>query len=158
VIHTSFIPLFFWQGVDQLGFFNMGSAIMYIGCLWLNRRGQFNVSFAALAIEVVAHAGLCSVYLGKVGFSQAVQFLPMMFFLHPAKLWVKFCFYGLTVLSYILLVYNDGIHSPIKVLDSEVAQLLTMSTSFLIISIGSYIAYFVFATIIKRPIHEPTGG
>ncbi len=122
---------------------------MYIGCLWLNRRGKVDISFAALAVEVVAHAGLCSVYLGKVGFSQAVQFLPMMFFIHPAKLWVKLCFYILTVLSYILLVYNDGIHTPIKQLDPEVARMLTMATSFLIISIGSYIAYFMFVFTTK---------
>jgi diguanylate cyclase (GGDEF)-like protein len=150
VIHTLFIPLFLWRGIPELALFNVMSALLYAGCLWLNRHGHYNLTFVVLVTEVIIHAGLCSLFLGNAGFSQAVLFLPMLYFIHPAPLRYKGWFFAFMVGVYLLLVYHDQVNTPLHPLGPTGMQFFNMSTSFLIIGIGSYIAYYTYSTIKEK--------
>ena len=146
-IHLSFIGLFYIQDVWQLVVFNVFSAFLYVGCLALNRYQFFNTAFLLTSAEVVVHAALCSHFLGNAGFSEAALFLPMLFFIHPASTPRKFVYFACILSAYLVLTYNDQTQSPQYILGVSTMQFLNLSTSLLIITIGSYIAYYTYSTI-----------
>ena len=146
-IHLSFIGLFYVQDIWQLVVFNFLSALLYVGCLALNRYQFFNTAFLLTSAEVVVHAALCSHFLGNAGFSEAVLFLPMLFFIHPTSTPRKFAYFACILAAYLIFTYNDQTQSPQYILGASTMQFLNLSTSLLIITIGSYIAYYTYSTI-----------
>lgn len=149
-IHIGFIGLFWFYKVPELFYFNIGSSLLYVLLMWMHRARLHNLSFTFLTLEVAVHATLCSHLLGDAGFSAAILFLPMIFFLHPCHTRYKILYFLGILAVYLALVFHDQLNMPYYLLGKGLMTLFNMSTSLLIISIGSYIAYYTFSAIKEK--------
>ena len=149
-IHFSFIFLFFITGVEELVVFNFVSSLVYIFALYLNNIQKYNIAFALLSLEVIAHAYLCSQYIGDAGFTEALLFLPMLFFIHPVHTRAKFGYFAGIVCVYMALLYNDQFHDPQYILDIFLLRFFNIGTALLVLLISSYIAHVIYRAILGK--------
>ncbi len=84
--HGFFIWLLFTINQPALAWFNVGSALLYLGCIVGHRRGYFRLCYGAAAVEILVHATLATAYMGwDAGFTYhdlicvvAVMFAPFL--------------------------------------------------------------------------------
>jgi diguanylate cyclase (GGDEF)-like protein len=62
--HFLFVILFLALGVPPLAVYNVGSTILFLLGMRLNRRGRHCVSFAIAGVEVFVHSALCAGLIG----------------------------------------------------------------------------------------------
>jgi diguanylate cyclase (GGDEF)-like protein len=62
--HLLFVPLFAVLAVLPLALYNVGSTLLFLLTLHLNRRRRYCVAFALAGIEVFVHSTLCAVLIG----------------------------------------------------------------------------------------------
>jgi hypothetical protein len=120
---------------------------LYIFAVWLNAKEHPNIAFSLAIIEVCVHAYLCSNLIGDAGFSDAILYLPMLFFLHPCNLRYKLFFFLTVILLYIHLVFNDQLSIPLYDLNQNLLGVFEVMTSVLLVVIDSYIAFFAYRII-----------
>ena len=65
--HFFFIFLFFWLGVNQMAWLNIGSCVIFLFCFWLNWRGIPYMALLLGVLEVAIHAILAEIYVGWEG-------------------------------------------------------------------------------------------
>lgn len=69
LIHAALIPLFYILDRDFLAGFNVFSVLVFVGCIWLNRRHEMIAAFILCTVEVCVHAILATLILGvETGF------------------------------------------------------------------------------------------
>lgn len=157
VIHSSFISFFYFTDLKILAYLNIASALSYVASYGLNRYGFCNAAFLVMTLEVLVHASFCSEFLGDAGFSDALLFLPVLFFINPAKFRTKILYFIVIIISYIALRYNDQFHTPLYEIDEDILKSMAVGTSILIIIIDCYIAYFAYSIIQSHSDRERDG-
>lgn len=149
-LHFSFVFLFSYLGIRELVVFNIFSVSLYAYCFYLNKRQQYFYSYALCTIEVLTHAAFCSVLIGNTGFSDAVIFLPVLFFLYPVAKRIKFAYAAGIALFYVCLSYYEQVFLPLYTLDATLIRGLNIGTNFLITLIASCLALYFHNTIFQK--------
>jgi hypothetical protein len=90
-LHFAFSIFFFQIGIPALGWYNMGSFLFFLCCLYLNHLRLLWLSLILVSLEVLAHASLSVWYLGwESGFHYYVLAMAMVVFFTPWETyWIK---------------------------------------------------------------------
>lgn len=147
ILHFGFALIFAATNLPVLAVTNIVSVFFYYAILWLSAKHYTRWAFALLTVEVIAHAGLCSILLGDAGFTEALLFLPIVFFLFPTHVRNKIMYFLFIMVFYIAFRYNDQFGTPVADINMSLLQTFALSTSILIIIIDCYIAYCAFKMI-----------
>jgi adenylate cyclase len=62
--HGLFIVLFWWVGAIPLALLNVGATVAWAAALWLHVSGWLRAAVVLAALEIVAHAAACVVFIG----------------------------------------------------------------------------------------------
>ena len=147
IVHFCFIFVFWFTNIPVLAYVNVISCLLYVIIYALYRKNKLGFVFALMTVEVLFHAAMCSEYLGDAGFTEALLFLPLLFFIHPSSLEKKILYFVLIISVYVALRYNDQFHEPLYAIDDVLLKSYALGTSILIIIIDCYIAYFAYKII-----------
>ncbi len=147
--HALFLVVFAFLGVKWLALFNILSVTMWATSFFLHRNGYFNLGFAIVTIEVIAHAGLCVIFLGwAAGFQFYLVPIPVVvFFTHwhtsrKALIALLFC------VSFVLMHYYIRPLKPIVELDPIYLSFLYYGNYFSVSFVFATFSYsFYIATI-----------
>ncbi len=64
IFHAIFLFLFLWLRIMPLFLFNIGSVVLYSGCIYLLKRERYGLTILLSWLEIVGHAVLASALLG----------------------------------------------------------------------------------------------
>jgi len=150
VVHTLFIPLFFWLGIPELAIFNVFSSVCWVLGYLLNRAGNHVQAFAFLAVESIAHALLATFYLGwESGFHYYFLSLVLVIFInHHQKTTVIIAEGLLLFIGYVWFYFYT--HQPdfvITVPDYVLESLHTMNIAVNFMAFGILGYFFRVASI-----------
>ena len=142
-VHIAFIPLFFWIHLEPLVFFNFFSVMAWLFAYVLNRKGYHAEAVALIALEVVLHAIVATIFLGwESGFHYYLLSLVLVLFINHkqsllmlgAETSMIFCLYVWLLLSTKGLSYQDITH--IEVINGF--QFMNIAINFFAIGLLGY--------------------
>jgi signal transduction histidine kinase len=153
VAHVYFLALFLGLGLPWLAAFNVLSVAVFVGTVYLSRRGSLDHALLIGGLEVAAHQGLAVAFLGLgAGFQHYVLVLVMgtLFFSHiPMRLRIVMAI--LPTLWYLALLAYGMHYAPWLVLELRVLTVLTMVNALMFVSILMGMAiYFQYAVASAR--------
>ncbi|HET9237837.1 MAG TPA: adenylate/guanylate cyclase domain-containing protein [Oligoflexus sp.] len=107
-VHGAWIILFFMLDISILGWFNVGSTLLFLFLLWLNERGHVLLTSTLALCEVVAHQACAVIFIGwDAGFQYYLGLSLMLpFLIQPTHLHLKIVFACLAAFTFIYLDMN----------------------------------------------------
>jgi diguanylate cyclase (GGDEF)-like protein len=117
--HFLFIFLFFWLGVNQMAWLNIGSCAIFLFCFWLNRRGIPHMALLLGTLEVAIHAILAVIYVGwESGFHYyIIGLIPLIFYSQSWRLSTKLLLTSILCGVYLSLYFNALLSYPLAAAD-----------------------------------------
>jgi diguanylate cyclase (GGDEF)-like protein len=142
--HFLFIFLFFWLGVNQMAWLNIGSCAIFLVCFWLNRRGTPHLALLLGAFEVSAHAVLAVVFIGwESGFHYYIIGLtPLIFYSQSWGLSTKLLLTSLLCGLYTALYFYILVSLPLVACDPTRLRLIGMVNIITLFIVFSALAYY----------------
>lgn len=64
LVHTTFLLVFWWAGVNSMALFNVGSVLVHVVVFYIARRGRSQLAFVIAGTEVAAHGMAATLVLG----------------------------------------------------------------------------------------------
>jgi len=118
-----------YLGVRELSLFNVLSVLLWILALAINLKGHLTIGYSIGNIEVVAHALLCTIYLGwESGFHYYVLTFPVALF--AVGIWTvgrTILLIAANALAYVLIFHFSQYSNPLSTLSPDVINILNIA-------------------------------
>jgi len=154
ILHFSFIFFFMYLGVRELSLFNVLSVLLWILALAINLKGHLTLGYSIGNIEVVAHALLCTIYLGwESGFHYYVLTFPVALF--AVGIWTvgrTILLIAANALAYVLIFHFSQYSNPLSSLSPGVINILNYANMVSFCLLLGIMGYYI--TIAVRKAEE----
>jgi signal transduction histidine kinase len=151
VVHLAFLALFYRKGVIEMQIFNYFSPLLYLGCLYLNSRGQVvTAAFLGMA-EASLHGFVSTLFIGwDSGFYYyLVLTYLLVFFLFRLTLRFKLSLAGFLTLLIIWLFYFSHTRDPKYNLSPELLDVLHISNFLIMVFVLSLFS-IIYTNFLRR--------
>lgn len=143
--HASWILLFLLAGFDDLVLINLGSVLIYVSCIVINRKGYHFTSSMIMVAEILAHQYFAIRALGwDAGFQSYIMVITLFPFLMPrGRILMKSLMLMSSLGLYIIYQYVFMLEMPHYVLDPVLLNgLKVMNIVFSVIFLATSGGYF----------------
>lgn len=144
IIHTSWIPLFWFLGVKPLFLFNFISTSAWMIGFYFNRKGLHLSATALTGLEVYLHQSLCAYFIGwDTGFQYYILIVPMFIFLMPqGNNLIKFILTIIGFLNYLTLYHFLYNSEPLFMLDQSTISFFYYFNATVFVLLLCFCCYF----------------
>jgi diguanylate cyclase (GGDEF)-like protein len=142
--HFLFIFLFFWLGVRQMAWLNIGSCAIFLLCFWLNRHGTPHLALLLGVFEVAVHALLAVIYVGwESGFHYyIISLTPLIFYSQSWRLSTKVLLTSFLGGLYIALYFYVIQPIPLVACDPSRLRAISVVNIITLFIVFSALAYY----------------
>ena len=143
--HALFLLIFALIKVTILAYFNIFSVLLWATAIFLHRRGHLWQAYYLIAIEIIAHAAICTAVIGwKAGFQYYILIQPAVVFLIPGKTAKKIIITAIYTLSFAAINYYANLNVPTIELSALYIAAFNYGNIFSVCSLLAYIAYLYY--------------
>ena len=143
--HVLFLLIFALLKVTVLAYFNIFSVLLWATAIFLHRRGHLWQAYYLIAVEIIAHAAICTAVIGwKTGFQYYILIQPAVVFLIPGKPCKKILIAAIYTLSFASINSYAGINAPVLKLDPLFIAAFNYGNIFFVCSLLAYVAFLYY--------------
>ena len=147
--HALFLVIFSLMGITALAYFNVFSVILWTTAIFIHRGGHLWSAFYLITIEIIAHAALCTTFIGwKAGFQYYVLIQPAVAFLIPGKLFRKVVLSTIYTFAFAAMNYYANVKSPLIELNELYVAIFNYGNIFSACSLLAYLVYHYYRAAI----------
>jgi sigma-B regulation protein RsbU (phosphoserine phosphatase) len=140
--HILFLVIFALLKVNILAYFNIFSVLVWAAAIFLHIRGYFWQAYYFIAIEIIAHAAICTAVIGwEAGFQYYILIQPAVVFFIPGKTTKKIIITSIYTLAFAAINYYANINVPKIELSAFYIAAFNYGNVFSVCSLLAYVAY-----------------